>query len=228
LKETAAAYAQQSLSLEALLPRFQTKLPLEEVYGLAITLVASMFQLSHTPWLETKWSKKNIMFARANSKMSLTVDLRYPSLVKEFDRGALLQTSTLNPTSQLIQKSGARTQRPDDTSTNRTCSNLLALAIMLLEISSGRPIEQRLGDDQIMNILPNDQSGLQLAEAWLREEKAHGRLSCAFSQAILTCLQEYLNPDADFGDEQYCNAFKEKALLPLEEEMEYLVFGPLR
>lgn len=99
---------------------------------------------------------------------------------------------------------------------------------MLLEISSGRPIEQRLGNDQTMNILPNDQSGLQLAEAWLREENAHGRLSCAFSQAILSCLQEYLNPDADFGDEQYCNAFKEKALLPLEEEMEYLLFGPLR
>jgi hypothetical protein len=187
-----------------------------------------MFQLSHTPWLETKWSKKNIMFARANNKMSLTVDLRYPSLVKEFERGALPPNSTSITTAQLIQKSGAGTRQPDDTPVNKTCSNLLALAIMLLEISSGRPIEQRLTDDQIMNILPNDQSGLQLAEAWLREENAHGRLTCAFSQAILTCLQEYLNPDADFGDEQYCNAFKEKALLPLEEEMEYLLFGPLR
>ncbi|KAL4739326.1 hypothetical protein BDV11DRAFT_187791 [Aspergillus similis] len=226
LKE-AAEYVQQSLSLEALLPHFEAKLPITEVYGLAITLIASILQLNHTPWLETKWSKRNIVFARANSNLPLTVDLRYPSLVKEFYRGALHQIST--PESlQLIQKSGAGLQEPDGTPVNRTCSNLLALAIMLLEISSGRPVEQRLGEDQITNISPNDQLGLQLAGEWLKEENSHGRLSCAFSQAILTCLQEYLNPDANFDDEQFCNAFKEKALLPLEEEMEFLLFGPPR
>jgi hypothetical protein len=227
LKETATEYVHQSLSLEALLPHFESKLPITEVYGLAITLIASILQLNHTPWLETKWSKRNIVFARANSDMPLTVDLRYPSLVKEFYRGALLQNST-SKSSQLNQKSGAELRRPDGTPLNRTSSNLLALAIMLLEISSGRPVEQRLGDDQITNILLNDQSVLQLAEGWLKEEKSHGRLSCAFSQAILTCLQEYLNPDANFDDDQYCNAFKEKALLPLEEEMEFLLFGPSR
>ncbi|KAJ5175165.1 uncharacterized protein N7482_001042 [Penicillium canariense] len=209
LKGTAAEYVQHSLSLEALLPHFEARLPITEVYGLAITLIASIFQLSHTPWLETKWSKRNIVFARANSNTPLTVDLRYPSLVKEYHRGV-----------------GPR--RPADTPINTTCSNLLALAIMLLEISSGRPVEQRLGDDQITNILPNDQSYLQLAGGWFKEEKSHGRLSNAFSQAILTCLQEYLNPDANFDDDQYCNAFKEKALLPLEEEMDHLLFGPPR
>jgi len=227
LKETAAEYVHQSLSLEALLPHFESKLPITEVYGLAITLIASILQLSHTPWLETKWSKRNIVFARANSNMPLPVDLRYPSLVKEFHRGALPQNSNSKP-SQLIQNSGAELRRPDGTPLNRTCSNLLALAIMLLEISSGRPVEQRLGNDQITSSLPNDQSVLQLAEGWLKEEKFLGRLSCAFSQAILTCLQEYLNPDANFGDDQYCNAFKEKALLPLEDEMEILLYGPAR
>jgi hypothetical protein len=93
LKETSAEYNQQSLSLEALLPHFEAKLPITEVYGLAITLIASILQLNHTPWLETKWSKRSIVFARANSNMPLTVDLRYPSLVKEFCRGALLQNS---------------------------------------------------------------------------------------------------------------------------------------
>ncbi|KAJ5521106.1 hypothetical protein N7463_001559 [Penicillium fimorum] len=211
LKEPEAEYFHQSLSLEALLPHFEFKLPITEVYGLAITLIASILQLNQTPWLETKWSKRNIVFARANSNMPLTVDLRYPSLVKEFYRAD--------------QNPGTELGRPDSTPLNRTCSNLLALAIMLLEISSGRPVEQRLGDDQITNIFPNDQSVLQLADGWLKEEKSHGRLSCAFSQAILICLQEYLNPDANFNDDQYCNSFREKALLPLEEEMEFLLFG---
>ena len=99
---------------------------------------------------------------------------------------------------------------------------------MLLEISSGKPVEQRFGDDQINKTLPNDQSHLQLADGWLKEEKAHGRLSTAFSQAILTCLQGYLNPDASFDNDEYCNAFKENALVPLEQEMQFLLFGPLR
>ncbi|CDM36898.1 unnamed protein product [Penicillium roqueforti FM164] len=206
LKKTAAEYVQQSSSLEALLPQFEAQLPIAEVYGLAITLIASIFQLNHTPWLETKWSKRDIVFARANSNMPLSVDLRYPSLVKEFHRGT----------------------GPGPTLINRTCSNLLALAIMLLEITSGSPVEQRLGYDQITNILPGDQSGLHLAEGWLKEKNSHGRLSSAFSQAILTCLQGYLDPDASFDDDQYCNAFKEKTLLPLEEEMDFLLFGPPR
>lgn len=97
---------------------------------------------------------------------------------------------------------------------------------MLLEINSGQPVEQRRYDDQITDILPNDRSDLQLADGWLKEEKSRGSLSCAFSQAILTCLQEYLNPDANFNDGQYCDAFKEKVLLPLEEEMGFLLYGP--
>lgn len=97
---------------------------------------------------------------------------------------------------------------------------------MLLEINSGRPVEQRREDDQITNTMPNNPPDLQVAEGWLKEEKSLGRLSCAFSQAILTCLQEYLNPDANFDDDQYCDAFKEKVLLPLEEEMEFLLYGP--
>ena len=223
--KTTSEHVQQSLTLEALLPHFEAKLPITEVYGLAITLIASIFQLSHTPWLDTKWSKKNILFSRANNNLPLTVDLRYPYLAKDFYEGKLLQSS-ISKSWQLTKQPGDGPHRPDNTAVNRDCSNLLALAIMLLEINSGLPVEQRRGDDQITNILPKDQFDLQLAEGWLKEEKSRGSLSCAFSQAILTCLQEYLNPDANFDDERYCDSFKEKVLLPLEEEMEFLLYGP--
>jgi hypothetical protein len=74
--------------------------------------------------------------------------------------------------------------------------------------------------------MPNDLLDLQVAGGWLKEENSRERLSCAFSQAILTCLQEYLNPEANFDDDRFRDAFKEKALLPLEEEMEILLYGP--
>ncbi|OAP56785.1 hypothetical protein AYL99_08897 [Fonsecaea erecta] len=196
-------HVQQSLSLEDILPQFGRKLPPEQVYGLAVTLVASILQLSQTPWLESKWSKKCILFSRANNNLPGSVDLKYPCLASSFHC--------------------AGHQRRDDTPETRDTSNLLTLAIMLLEINSGQPVEQRRQEDS-----SSDQSDLQLAGEWLKEEKSHGRISCAFAQAILTCLQDYLNPDATFADEAYCAAFKEKALVPLEEEMEFLLYGPPR
>lgn len=86
-------YVQQPLTLEALLPHFKVKRSIMEVYELAITLIASIFQLSHTPWLDPKWSKKNILFSRANNNLPLTIYLEYPYLGKDFYRGELLQNS---------------------------------------------------------------------------------------------------------------------------------------
>src|SRR5947207_5380001 len=97
---------------------------------------------------------------------------------------------------------------------------------MLLEINSGQPFEQRRGNDPITTTLTNDQSALHMADGWLKEEKSRGRLSCGFSEAILTCLQEYLNPDTNFNDDRYCDTLKERVLLPLEEEMEFLLYRP--
>lgn len=71
--------------------------------------------------------------------------------------------------------------------------------------------------------LAGNVSDLHHAGEWLKEEKARGKLSSAFYQAILTCLQQYLNPDASFGNEDYCDMIKEKILSPLEEEMALLL-----
>ncbi|KAI9374699.1 hypothetical protein BJX61DRAFT_550929 [Aspergillus egyptiacus] len=189
-------------SLEAILPSLQTRLPLEEVYCLAITLVASAFQLSHTPWLEPKWGKRDIAFMKASSGPHLPVDLRYPYLTRDFS----------NTSSK--------------TSTNDS-SSLLSLAILLLELSFGEPIEQiRHPDDLGNKTLADDMTDFQTANRWYKTEKA--RLSRGFQQAILTCLQEYLNPDADLNEPEYCKVIKDKVLLPLEDEMQYIVFGPPR
>ncbi|OQV08180.1 hypothetical protein CLAIMM_12493 [Cladophialophora immunda] len=200
-----AEHVPNSLTLEELLPHFGRRLPTEQVYGLAITLVASILQLSQTPWLESKWSKKCILFSRANNNLPWAVDLKYPYLANSFHC--------------------VGHQAPNSPPVTYGCSNLLTLAIMLLEINSGQPVEQRRQDIQKANTPSNDQSDLQLADKWLKEEKSYGRISCGFFQAILTCLQDYLNPDASFADEGYCAAFKEKALVPLEEEMEILLYG---
>lgn len=111
------------------------------------------------------------------------------------------------------------------TGTASDCSNLLALAILLLEISFGQSIEEiRRPEDLGNKTVWDDKTDLQTADRWYKAERP--RLSSGFSKAILTCLQEYLNPDANLDDPDYCNVIKEKVLQPLEDEMQFVVFGP--
>lgn len=120
--------------------------------------------------------------------------------------------------------------KPDNQSskvTNTDCSKLLALAIILLEINFGKPIEQlRHSENHRNNPLDEERADLQAADQWYKAERP--RLSSGFSKAILTGLQEYLNPDANLNDPEYCAVIKEKMLQPLEDEMQFVVFGPPR
>ncbi|KAH0551799.1 hypothetical protein GP486_006982 [Trichoglossum hirsutum] len=202
----AVQYTDRCLTLESLLPSLQARPPLEELYCLAITLVASVFQLSRTPWLGQKWSKKDIAFLRTSNNTLLDVDIKHPYLVRDFPQS-----------SELSNRSS--------TDTTNDCSNLLALAILLLEISSGQSIEKVQRPEDLGNKTAGDDiADLQTANRWYKAERP--RLSAGFSKAILTCLQEYLNPDANLDDPDFCNAIKEKVLQPLEDEMQFMVFGP--
>lgn len=210
-------------TLESILPNLQKKLPLEELYRLVPTLVASVFQLSHTPWLDQRWTKKDIAFLRASNHPSLDVDLRYPCLVKDFLKSKpTLHPQTRMPYQRLQAVSGLND--PCTTGTPNDCTTFLALAILPLEISFGQSIEQiRAVDDKTA---PDNETDLQTADRWYKAERH--RLSAGFSLAILTCLQEFLNPDAHLGGPGYCNGIKEKVLQPLEDEMQSMVFGPMR
>ncbi|KAL1591520.1 hypothetical protein SLS60_011912 [Paraconiothyrium brasiliense] len=205
----AVHYVNQCATLEALLPELQGKLPLEELYCLAITLVASVFQLSHTPWLQREWTKKNIAFLRVSNNVPLGVDIKYPYLVRDF-----------------FQMASRPDQQPSK-ATSTDCSKLLTLAIILLEINFGKPIEQmRRSEDHRNDLKDVEKADLHTAEQWYKAERP--RLSSGFSKAILTGLQEYLNPDANLNNPEYCADIKDKMLQPLEDEMQFVVFGPPR
>ncbi|PLB53782.1 hypothetical protein P170DRAFT_460138 [Aspergillus steynii IBT 23096] len=192
----------QCQTLESILPRLQIRLPLEEVYSLAITIVASVFQLSHTPWLRRRWGKKDIAFLKASKKPHLPVDIQYPYLTRAF--------------SIVGDQSDAKI------ASDR--SSLLRLGILLLEIGFGESIEEvRHPDDLGNNSVADDEADRQTADRWFKDKSTC--LLPAFRQAILTCLQEYLNPGANLNDPDYSNFIKKKVLLPLEDERLSMAFG---
>jgi hypothetical protein len=195
-------YINKELTLEQMLPRLSTKLYNGDLYALAITLVASVFQLIETPWLDKTWNEKGIVFIRAQTDgMANSADIRYPILMEEF-----LQSTPLT------LPSGQR---------DRTI--LLALGIMLLEIACRTSIDVvRRPEDLGPSPTPNNETDHKTALRWLFELDQEGCLTSGFSRAITTCLQAYINPHASFSDPDFEYMIENTVLTPLEEEMEFL------
>lgn len=80
----ACSYVDRMVTLEDLLPKLQGRFATRELYALAITLTASVLQLSHTPWLQALWCKRDIVFLRANHYSYTSVDIQHPYLIQTY------------------------------------------------------------------------------------------------------------------------------------------------
>lgn len=201
-------YVDGGISLEDILQKHPGDLGLKERYDLSITLISSLLQLSHTPWLQESWNKSDIVFFRAHnggSKAKLGVDVKHPYLTREHQQ-----------TTPLIHRS------IDEVTDS---SRILALGIMLLEICSGLPIEHHLKDeDRGCNDQYTEISHLQAVHRLLQEHE--NDFSWAFSEAISYCLQCFMKPRASLSDHVFSKTIENNVLAPLENERTTLLYGP--
>jgi hypothetical protein len=103
---------------------------------------------------------------------------------------------------------------------------MLSLAIMLLEINLGMPIEKlRRSKDLVPDEEPSVGQDLLVAYRCLEAEVQRGNLTSAFTSAITYCLQCYLDPTASFDNLEYVKSIEERVLRPLEYEMQWLFSG---
>ena len=99
---------------------------------------------------------------------------------------------------------------------------------MLFEICYGLPIEELLRPEDLgPNNRPSEISYLQAARRWLMGKECNGEFSFAFVKAISYCLQCFMNPSASLSDLEFSRTIEENVLVPLIEEMDMLLFGPL-
>jgi hypothetical protein len=104
--------------------------------------------------------------------------------------------------------------------------NLLALAVMLLELNTGAPLENRRAlQESSCSGEYTTTSDLLTAKRLLDVQVQHGRLSCGFRKAITYCLQGYLDPTASFSNPEFVKTVEERVLEPLEREMQVLLYG---
>ncbi|KAK1511975.1 hypothetical protein CTAM01_00905 [Colletotrichum tamarilloi] len=196
------------MTLSQYLPTMKRKeYVLADFYCLAITLVSSLLQLGETTWLHQAWNGENIAFIRSHQEDNLTIDIKHPYLT-------CLYTSD----------TPASAAAPYEPSPDR--KNMLALAVMLLEMNCGKPIvDLRQPEDLGPNGEVNVGTDLSTARRWLDTQVRLGNLSNGFTSAITYCLQSYLDPTASLEDNHFLQSVQNRVLEPLEREMQLLLWG---
>lgn len=103
--------------------------------------------------------------------------------------------------------------------------NLLALAVMLLELNLGAPIENFREQEGEGLVSGGDAtvSDLLTARKLLELQVRQGKLTSGFRRAITYCLQCYLDPTASLGNDDFVRSVERLVLEPLEREMQVLL-----
>ncbi|KAE9374642.1 hypothetical protein N431DRAFT_464877 [Stipitochalara longipes BDJ] len=204
---------------------FQSALSLKERLILGAILASSYLQLQATPWLRSSWSKEDIIFnADRDTDTFRWFDAGSPCIAHTFQPEP--PSSTTGDEMQGIESNVGPHQHPTS-SKHRGNSSLLALGIILMELYTGKTLQQYCTatslsstpaagcDEHLVNI-----HNLYAAHQWWAELKDRGQLSHAYMSAVNHCLQGYL----DFSVKEDEADFRQKVLshvvLPVEEEMQ--------
>ncbi len=220
------------ISMGDYLPRFKRGLlPIPDVYNLAITLISSVLQLSETPWLLQPWSHRDILFLRSANGDDGPINIQQPYLIRAHSTTGMLQVRLASIIPAFFKANGTLEAHSKPTRSELESRsdrlNLLALAIMLLEINVGEPIEnlreqQDMGPDGNFNAWTD----LSTAQRSLETHGRRGNLACAFQGAITYCLQCYLDPGALLSNYEFARTVEERVLEPLERELQSVFYGP--
>ena len=207
------ADTRETISLEDLLkqphePRSTQRLKLSrrDRIHVAVILSASLLQLYSTPWLGQKWTKKNILFLKAEEGSTPPVD---------FNQLYIAPNAVSEPTTPA---KGTDNARALDSSTS-----IFALGVMLLELCFGETLEdqtirrQYLGPDGE----PNDFTDFATARHWQKEALGEG--GPEFANAIRRCVLCAFGPKStDLADDEFREAVYTEVVQPLDEMLRHI------
>ncbi|KAF5687283.1 hypothetical protein FCIRC_2412 [Fusarium circinatum] len=191
------------LSLQDLLPDLRSQsFALSDFYRLAITLASSCIQLRSTRWLHQSWNKQSILFFRPDPDGEASANMRYPYLAIQYQ--------------SVDSKGGSEMDR----------TNMLSLAIMLMEIKTGTSIERhRDPEDLGSDGKQNSSTNYLTASRWLRQLTDRGRMPWRYGDAVRYCIRFYDDYHASLEDADAQKRFKEEVIGGLEAEMQAVVHG---
>ncbi|KAL4798348.1 hypothetical protein BDV19DRAFT_386233 [Aspergillus venezuelensis] len=183
-------------SLADLLPFCRIGSP--EIYNLAAILICSTIQLSQTPWLRQGLSKERIYFKSASNEPTYTFQFPY-----------------LHNTFQSNQKQSITAPANDS-------SLLLSLAVVLLEIATGKTIEDLR---QPIDAAANAETSNYLTTS---RSLVASDLPTDYKIAVFTGAKAFYDPNANLASPEYVKDIKTDVLGRIEQELSYSLSTPAR
>jgi hypothetical protein len=171
----------------------------DDCLPLAVIIASSLLQLHATPWFPVDLCARSIYFAGLLNEQH-SVDVRYPYLTSKI--GEQAQSSETPPTAGYLPE-------------------LIALGIILLELSEKRLIshwyEHKFGTS-----LPGDLLGRATAAWKWYEEGPYERMSPRYAEAFKLCMNVHFlcaipPPKMTLSDERFREAVYRKIVLRLQE-----------
>ncbi|KAI9756017.1 MAG: hypothetical protein M4579_004062 [Chaenotheca gracillima] len=174
----------------------------KERLHLAVTLASTLLQLHQTPWLNERWSGKDIYFLQTGTGMITS----QPYVSQKFLKA---------PTS-------AAPNGQSGTSPPRSCNeSVFSLGIVLLELCFNQPLEDRrlpedLGPDGQPNAFTDLSTARRLCTEALQERGPR------FGDAVRRCIFCSFEPrSTDLQDDAFREAVYNNVVIPLEEDLQY-------
>lgn len=181
---------QKYITLKSLLsPSSEIRLTRQERFQIALILTSSYIQLHPTPWLTSKWSKKDIFFFYDPSDPT-KVRTSQPYISRALSN-------------QLEEKKNFLAMNIPCTSTNEFRDSIHSLGIMLLELCFGEQIEEH-PDWKRFN--PMDEHMLQIvnhgvAKNWC-DRDVQGEAGPEYKSAVDWCLHHVPGSSTGAGEKQ--------------------------
>ena len=161
---------------------------------LAITLTSSLLQLYMTPWLSEYWGKKDIAFVRSPSDAKRPVDIEQPFVIAKFG----------------VPYEEQKLMKPSETEAK---SSLLALAVILLELYVGQPVERQHRAE--------DSSYFFTVRRWADQQREN--LSQAVFGALCRCISWYADPSKELSNAEFRQEILSQLVIPLRDELETFI-----
>jgi hypothetical protein len=206
-----SAHIRRVLSLDALLGN---KKPAEQGntavlsrhtrVSLAVTLAHSLLQLHSGPWLNDKWSKRDVFFFQLEDG---SVHVEHPFVLAGF-------YSSKHKTNI---ETGSETSKEPSAGRHTSTAALLSLGIIILELWYNQKLEDQPFRSQFMGATgeKNEYTDFNTAQKW--QESALEEAGLDFHNATRRCIFcAFGTASQDLQDEELQNAVFEEVVAPLE------------
>jgi hypothetical protein len=182
---------------------------------LALNLASTLLQLHQTPWLNDRWTVRDIKFF---AKTSVTLSQE----IKQTRSHESIIDASQPLLANVLSHDGSVSAEADLPAPTHPNISVLCLGIMLLEVYFGHTIEEEWQPEDLSEGKPNSSTNWSAAKRWLDRENNGMSVRQGYWKATFHCVHCFFDPmpqKMDLKEKDFREVLYLSVVLPLEKEL---------